>query len=70
MLSTYQSIIKNHLEAMFKIRPLVSDEVVFMICEKALVTEIALENGYIPAFGSMLSGEYMTVNFIEIQPPC
>jgi len=70
MLSTYQSIVKNHLEAMFRLKPLVSEPVVFMICEKELVKQIAIDNNYIPAFGSMLSGEYMSVQFIQVQPQC
>lgn len=70
MLTTYQSIIKNHLEAMFRLNPMVSDTVVFMVCEKELVKQISKDNDYVPAFGAMVSGEYMTVNFIQIQPQC
>jgi hypothetical protein len=69
-LTAYQSIVRSHLVGLFMLKPLVSDTVVFMVSEKEFVTDMALEFGYIPAFGSMTSSEYMTVNFIQEQPPC
>jgi hypothetical protein len=55
---------------MFKTKPLVSDTVTFQECEKEFVTDLALEHGYIPAFGPVAFADYITVNFIQEQPTC
>lgn len=54
---------------MLKAKPLVSDTVLIHLPEKDFVIDLALDFGYIPAFGITFE-DYITVNFIEEQPPC
>jgi len=68
-LTTYQSLVKDHLTTMLSKKPLVSKTVMFQACEKELVIDTAMACGYTPVFGILL-GDYQTVNFIEDQPPC
>lgn len=68
-MTAYQSILKKHLEALFRKHDLITDTVLLQFTEKEFVIELAMNHGYCPVFGQLHDG-YCSFNGIKLFGQC